>query len=51
MPIFDPEDLIGRTLLSPPQENGERLSKCSPIIAIPLEPLSLAVSFTVVIIV
>ena len=25
MPEFDPDDLIGRTLLLPPQENGERL--------------------------
>ena len=25
MPQFDPEDLIGRTFLLPPQENGERL--------------------------
>ena len=25
MPEFDPEDLIGRTFLLPPQENGERL--------------------------
>ena len=24
MPTFDPEDLIGRTVLSPPEENGER---------------------------
>ena len=23
MPTFDPEDLIGRTFLLPPQENGE----------------------------
>ena len=25
MPEFDPDDLIGRTFLLPPQENGERL--------------------------
>ena len=25
MPEFDPDDLIGRTILLPPQENGERL--------------------------
>ena len=25
MPEFDPVDLIGRTFLLPPQENGERL--------------------------
>ena len=25
MPVFDPDDLIGRTFLLPPQENGERL--------------------------
>ena len=25
MPEFDPDDLIGRTLLLPPQENGETL--------------------------
>ena len=25
MPEFDPDDLIGRTVLFPPQENGERL--------------------------
>ena len=25
MPEFDPDDLIGRTVLLPPQENGERL--------------------------
>ena len=24
MPTFDPSDLIGRTFLLPPQENGER---------------------------
>ena len=24
MPTFDPEDLIGRTFLLPPEENGER---------------------------
>ena len=24
MPTFDPEDLIGRTSLLPPKENGER---------------------------
>ena len=24
MPIFDPSDLIGRTFLLPPEENGER---------------------------
>ena len=24
MPSFDPEDLIGRTFLLPPEENGER---------------------------
>ena len=24
MPTFDPTDLIGRTLLLPPKENGER---------------------------
>ena len=24
-PEFDPDDLIGRTFLLPPQENGERL--------------------------
>ena len=24
MPTFDPEDLIGRTILLPPEENGER---------------------------
>ena len=24
MPTFDPEDLIGRTCLLPPEENGER---------------------------
>ena len=26
MPTFDPEDLIGRILLLPPEENGERHS-------------------------
>ena len=25
MPEFDPDDLVGRTFLLPPQENGERL--------------------------
>ena len=25
MPVFNPDDLIGRTLLPPPQENGEIL--------------------------
>ena len=25
MPEFDPDDLIGRMFLLPPQENGERL--------------------------
>ena len=25
MPAFDPDNLIGRTFLLPPQENGERL--------------------------
>ena len=25
MPEFDPDDLMGRTVLLPPQENGERL--------------------------
>ena len=24
MPTFDPEDLIGRTFLLPPEDNGER---------------------------
>ena len=30
MPEFDPDDLIGRTFLLPPQENGERLRAKSP---------------------
>ena len=38
MPEFDPDDLIGRTFLLPPQENGERLrAKVTKIVVAEIE--------------